>query len=99
MPYLDSRAQAIFERPLDVALRLEDVGIDPPRRDATAREKRGLFHRLDESDCLGLVAESRIFPGYQAGLCSSIMKDLSTDRLIVDSRPGSRSLVLATRFF
>ena len=82
MPYLDSGAQAIFQRPLEVARCPEDVGVDPPRVriHATAKQRRALLHKLDETDRLGLVGESQIVPGYQAGLFS-IMKDLSTASL------------------
>ena len=89
MPYLDSRAQAIFQRPLEVAMCPEDVGVDPPRvrMHATAKQRRALLHKLDRRDrSFGIGGGEPDCSGYQAGLLS-IMKDLSTDRMIFDSRP------------
>ena len=87
-PYLDRRGEAIFNRPLDMALTPEDVGVDPPKVKihASRTERDRLLHLLDAGNRLGFVGGSTALRGYQAGLFA-VGKDLTTDRLIFDSRP------------
>ncbi|CAE7225299.1 unnamed protein product [Symbiodinium necroappetens] len=87
-PYLDRRGEAIFNRPLDMALTPEDVGVDLPKVKihASRTERDRLLHLLDAGNRLGCVGGSTALRGYQAGLFA-VGKDLTTDRLIFDSRP------------
>lgn len=59
------------------------------------REKMRLFRKLDSSGRLGMVSETEVVPGHQAGLFS-VQKGLSRDRLIFDSYVIYRSSVRST---
>ncbi|CAE7214728.1 BSPAL1 [Symbiodinium sp. CCMP2592] len=86
-PYLDRTGEAIFNRPLDMAMP-PGTGGDPPKVKvhASRGERDRLLHLLDASNRLGFVGNSEVLQGYQAGLFA-VTKDLSSDRLIFDSRP------------
>ena len=62
--------------------------IDPPRVKihASSTERQRLFKALDDAGRLGFIGASEALHGYQSGLFA-ILKDLTTDRLIFDSRP------------
>ena len=74
--FLDPIGKQIYDHPLAMACRPEDA----------VEEKFALLNKLDSTGRLGLIGESEILPGYQSGLFA-ILKDLSADRLIFDSRP------------
>ena len=88
MPFLDQRSQRIYDTPIDVALQPDEIWVDPPkvRIHAAPDQRQALFRALDATGRLGLIGESEVVRGFQAGVFS-ITKDLHTDRLIFDSRP------------
>ena len=87
-PFLDERGREVFERPIQCALDPQEGTEEPPpvKIHCSVREKMALFRKLDACDRLGMVPESHVLPGYQAGLFC-VGKDLTHDRLIFDSRP------------
>ena len=88
LPYLDPVGQQIFHSPLDMADAPGTSCIDPPRVKihASSTERQRLFKALDDAGRLGFIGASEALHGYQSGLFA-ILKDLTTDRLIFDSRP------------
>lgn len=86
--FLDPKGRSIFERPLDHCCKPEEALDSPPavRIHASQKELWKLLRKLDSSGRLGLVRESEVLQGYQAGLFS-ILKDGQKDRLIFDCRP------------
>ena len=87
-PLLDEKGQFIFERPLEAACSPEDIQFEPPPVKLYGNEAEiwKLFHKLDDSGRLGIIRDSEILPGFQAGLFA-VPKDSLKDRLIFDSRP------------
>jgi hypothetical protein len=87
-PFLDSKGREVFERPIQCALRPEESVVEPPpvKIHCSLGEKMKLLRKLDDCSRLGMVPESEVLVGYQAGLFC-VGKDLTHDRLIFDSRP------------
>ncbi len=90
MPFLDKETAAMYERPLDFAMPAEESQSVPPRVQVRGRRSQilALLHRLDASDRLAIFPSSQIRRSHTAGLFA-IMKNLTTDRLIMDSRPAN----------
>lgn len=87
--FLDAGSRKVFQSPMAFALRPEEsVAEVPSFRIHCSREEKmmKLFRKLDQCGRLGMVAESDVYSGYQAGLFS-VSKDESADRMIFDSRP------------
>lgn len=87
-PFLDPRGQRIYDTPVDESAPLSSVDVDIPTVRIFGKDSEvwKLLRKLDDSGRLGLLKESDIFPGFQAGLFS-VQKDACKDRLIFDSRP------------
>ncbi len=86
--FLDPKGRSIFERPLDHCCKPEEAREIPPtvRIHASQKELWLLLRKLDSSGRLGLVRETELLQGYQAGLFC-VLKDGHKDRLIFDCRP------------
>ena len=91
-PYLDSKTRAVFNQPLTERIRPEMyTGMVPRVRVHCNLEKKiKLFELLDASGRLGVHLASEVTPTFGSGLFS-VVKDLSRDRLILDSR-GANTL-------
>lgn len=87
-PFLDKQGRFIFDDPLSAALKPEDAVEDPPQVKlfGDACELWKLFQKLDATGRLGAIPDTKVLPGFQAGLFA-VGKDESKDRLIFDSRP------------
>lgn len=88
-PFLDERGRQIYLDPVSVSDDPSESLTEPPSVKiffGSADETWKLLHKLDATGRLGLLKESEIFPGYQAGLFS-VQKDGDSYRLIFDSRP------------
>ena len=87
-PFLDEQGRFIFDRPLEAARSPSDSRIEPPPVKLFGQEAEiwKLFKKLDETGRLGIVKDTEVLPGLQAGLFA-VGKDSSKDRLIFDSRP------------
>jgi hypothetical protein len=87
-PFLDKQSCFIFDDPLSAAKTPEEALEDPPqvRLFGDEAELWKLFKKLDSSGRLGAIPDTKVLPGFQAGLFS-VGKDECKDRLIFDSRP------------
>ena len=86
-PFLDPLSQQIFNDPLGQRVKPEQCRVKPPRLrvHCSRHEKVKLFELLDASDRLRIHLPSEVTPFFGSGLFS-VTKDLSRDRLILDSR-------------
>ena len=89
-PFLEPLTRKIYEQPIACSLSPEECPQDPPH--VQVRGKRSeilqLLHSLDKSGRLALFPPSELQMQHRAGLFS-LMKNLTTDRLILDSRPAN----------
>ena len=87
-PYLDPRGRAVFQDPLSCRMEASDYrGPSPPRLrvHASNSQKLKLFELLDASGRLGAHRVHEVEGRFGSGLFA-VVKDLSKDRLILDSR-------------
>lgn len=89
-PFLEADAKQMFEDPLAEALPPEEALQAPPRVQVRGsyKEIMGLCKKLDASDRLALLDPKLVRTGREAGLFS-LMKSVSADRMILDSRPAN----------
>ena len=87
VPYLDPTSQRIFLDPLATRTPVQDASTRPPklRVHCSRSEKVKLFQLLDASQRLRLHLPEEVTPLFGSGLFS-VPKDLTRDRLILDSR-------------
>ncbi|CAE7816037.1 unnamed protein product [Symbiodinium sp. CCMP2592] len=86
-PYLDRTGEAIFNRPLDMAMP-PGTGGDPPKVKvhASRGERDRLLHLLDASNRLGFVGNSEVLQGYQAGHQGSELRSVDIRFTAADFR-------------
>ena len=86
-PYLDPLSQRIFNDPMGMRQDPGACTIKPPllRVHCSRNEKIKLFDLLDQSDRLRFHTAKEVCPAYGSGLFS-VTKNLTKDRLILDSR-------------
>lgn len=87
-PYLDPRGRAVFQDPLSCRMDAADYKGPPPPRlrvHASDSQRLRLFELLDASNRLGAHRLEEIEAGFGSGLFA-VVKDMSIDRLILDSR-------------
>ena len=70
LPFLDSRGQSVYDRPLQNALKPGEASSEPPRVriHATKHERLKLLHKLDKVGRLGFVGAKLVYQGYQNGI-------------------------------
>ena len=87
LPYLDHRTAAMYEHPEQHHRQYPE---DPPRVSvrATSEEKVKLYRKMTECGRLTFLRCGEVEPAYASGLFG-VVKDLSRDRLIMDSRPAN----------
>ena len=89
-PFLEPLTREIYQTPVDCAIDPCECPHDPPH--VQVRGKRAevlkLLHALDASGRLALFPPEEVRMQHRAGLFS-LMKNLTTDRLILDSRPAN----------
>ena len=90
VPYLDPASAAIYERPLELSANPDEHRGPVPfvQVHCSPEEKMKLFDLLDSSRRLGLHRESEVRSKFCSGLFS-VVKSLTKDRLILDSRPAN----------
>lgn len=91
VPFLDEATAAMYEKPLHYAMPAEESQETTPR--VSVRGKRSeilslLLRALDQGGRLALFPEEEVRVSHAAGLFA-LMKNLSVDRLIMDSRPAN----------
>ena len=89
-PFLEADARKMYEEPLTEAIPPEDALQDPPRVQVRGShaETMGLFRKLDASQRLTLLDPATVRKGREAGLFA-LMKSVTADRMILDSRPAN----------
>ena len=89
-PFLEAEAKKMYEEPLAKALAPEEALQGPPRVQVRGShaEAMGLFKKLDASQRLTLLDPSKVRKGREAGLFA-LMKSVTADRMILDSRPAN----------
>ena len=89
-PLLDAETRQWYEDPLGCSIAPEDCEVDPPH--VTVRGKRAeilkLLEALDKTGRLALFSPEQVRMSHRAGVFC-LMKNLTTDRLIHDSRPAN----------
>lgn len=90
MPFLDPETAEMYDKPLTNSTPPWDSIETPPKVQVrgSRSEILALLKALDETDRLGLFPEQMVRMEHRAGLFS-LMKNLTTDRLILDSRPAN----------
>lgn len=93
MPFLDPETAEMYDKPLTNSTPPWDSTETPPKVQVRgSRSDRSeilaLLKAFDETDRLGLFPEQMVRMEHRAGLFS-LMKNLTTDRLILDSRPAN----------
>ena len=90
MPFLDPETAEMYDKPLTNSTPPWDSTETPPKVQVrgSRSEILALLKALDETDGLGLFPEQMVRMEHRAGLFS-LMKNLTTDRLILDSRPAN----------
>lgn len=85
---LEPTTREIFQHPIDCAMDPADSNADPPHVQTRGSRKEilALLDSLDRTNRLQLFRAEDVLMTHRAGLFS-LMKNLSTDRLILDSRP------------
>ena len=85
---LEPTTREIFQHPIDCAMDPADSNADPPHVQTRGSRKEilALLDSLDRTNRLQLFRAEDVLMTHRAGLFS-LMKNLSTDRLIRDSRP------------
>ena len=89
-PFLESEARRMYEDPLADALPPEEALQAPPHVQVRGSYKEilKLCRKLDDSSRLALLDPALVRPGREAGLFS-LMKSVTADRMILDSRPAN----------
>ena len=90
VPFLDSTTRAMYECPQKFSVPPEESQEKPPR--VSVRGPRSeiltLLRALDASGRLAIFPQEEVNVSHSAGLFA-LMKNLTTDRLIMDSRPAN----------
>lgn len=89
-PLLDPETKCAYEDPLTYSVSPSDSLVDPPHVQVRGArpEVIKLFRELDKSGRLAIFTPDQIRMQHRAGLFA-LMKNLPTDRLILDSRPAN----------
>lgn len=87
---LEPMTRELYEDPVKFAIAPEDSMTSPPHVQVRGgrAEALSLLKKLDSSGRLRLCDPTMVRPGREAGLFS-LMKNITTDRLILDSRPAN----------
>ena len=90
LPYLSEPAKSLYARPLDFARPPEECFEEVPAVKVRGHRKEvlGLLAALDATQRLALFAPADVRMGNRAGVFC-LMKNLTTDRLILDCRPAN----------
>ncbi len=90
LPYLEGEVRAIYEEPLANSLDPAEALATPPHVQVRGKQKEvmGLLKKLDATNRLALLDPKTVRKGREAGLFS-LMKNTTTDRLILDARPAN----------
>eukprot|EP00435_Cladocopium_sp_Y103_P012197 s2486_g3.t1 len=90
VPFLDPASAAIYQNPLSLSLRPEEYHDSVPfvHVYCSKAEKMKLFCLLDSCKRLGLHRQSEVRTKFSNGLFS-VVKSMTRDRLILDSRPAN----------
>lgn len=90
VPFLDKQSADVYRNPLQLSLDPDSFSGSIPfvQVHCSRDEKMKLFSLLDSCNRLGLQRESDIRKNFASGLFS-VVKSLSLDRLILDSRPAN----------
>lgn len=85
VPYLDRRTAMMYDEPQRFT---DKAGVDPPMVSvrATQKQKIDLYRKMAACGRLTFFPANEVDPKFTSGLFS-VPKDLSRDRLIIDSRP------------
>lgn len=89
-PYLDPLSRAVFEQPISQRLKPDDFHGRVPhvRVHCSHKERVRLFEMLDATGRLSVHDRASVSPPFGSGLFS-VIKDLSRNRLILDSRAAN----------
>lgn len=90
VPFLDKQSADVYQNPLQLSLDPDSFSGSIPfvQVHCSRDEKMKLFSLLDSCNRLGLHRESDIRKDFASGLFS-VVKSLTLDRLILDSRPAN----------
>ena len=90
LPFLDSETAEMYKKPISLSTPPELAMEEPPRVNVRGSRKEvlALLKLLDNTNRLALFPPAAVRMQHRSGLFS-LMKNLSTDRMILDSRPAN----------